>query len=227
MKPNISTKYLLLALLLFCSHEVFGQKRSISFGNSSPSSISMGAYEPRSFKSLDALPANIRLKVENHLRERFGSAYYSKLAFVSGAVINLNELYRVEPAAKNYQWKIHSYELVFRYADPKKGLKKYYARTRLDSNGDVMDEIGLPEISRYPQKANIISVDKAIEIAKEHGLKPKEMNIRIQYDEGVGSLVWIISSFAGEDKYTSTDRVIRIDAHSAEILKDGYEGGIK
>ena len=203
------------------------QKRSVSYGNSSPSSISMGVYEPKGIKSLDTLPANIRLKVENHLRERLGAEYYSKLVFVSGAVIDLNELYRVEPNAKNYQWKIHSYELVFKYADPKKGLKKYYARTRLDSNGGVMADINLPEVSKYPQKANIISIDKAIEIAKERGLKPKEMNIRVLYDEDIGSLIWIISSFAGEDKYTSTDRVIRIDAHSAEILKDGYEGGIK
>ncbi len=227
MKSNNSTKYLLLAVLFFGSHEVMGQKRSISFGNSSPSSIEMGAYEPRSFKSLDALPANIRLKIENHLRERFGNEYYSKLVFVSGAVIDLSELYRIEPNAKNYQWKIPSYELVFKYADPKKGLKKYYARVRLDSNGDVMAEINLPEVSKYPPKANLISVDRAIGIAKERGLKPKDMNIRILYDEAVGSLVWIINSFAGEDEYTSTDRVIRIDAHSAEILKDGYEGGIK
>lgn len=187
----------------------------------------MGAYEPRSFKSLDALPANIRLKAENHLKERFGSEYYSKLAFVNGAFIDLKELYCVEPQAKNYQWKIHSYELVFRYADSTKGLKKYYARIRLDSNGDVMAEVNLPDVSRYPQKANIISVERVVEIAKERGLRPKDMNLRILYDEGVGSLVWMVSSFAGEDKYTFTDRVIRIDAHSAEILKDGYEGGTK
>ena len=116
--------------------------------------------------------------------------------------------------------------LSFRYSHKKKGLKEYYARIRLDSKGDVIKEIDLPETSNYPQKANIISIDKAIEIAAKNDFL-KEMKIKIQYDEEVSSLVWIISSFAHEDRYTVTDKVIKIDAHSSMILKNGYESGIK
>jgi hypothetical protein len=71
--------------------------------------------------------------------------------------VNIEEYLRINPGTK---WKVHSYELVFRYADSPPGLKVYYARTRLDSDGEVIEEIDLPEISKFPNKASIISVDE-------------------------------------------------------------------
>jgi hypothetical protein len=224
MAREISTKILLVLALFICSHIAVAQKRSISYGNPSPSGISLGAYEPKTFKSLDALPENIRSKVEDHLRARFGSEFYSQLVFVGGAAIDVAEFLRVNP---NTKWKLHSYELVYKYANKKSGLKEYYARIRLDSNGDVVDEIDLPDVAKYPQKANLISVDRAVEIAKSHGFKPKKMSIKIRYDEDAGSLSWVINSLAFEDIYTITRRVLKIDAHNGVILKDGLEGGIK
>ena len=113
MISNTSIKISFVLLFFFCSYDAQGQSRSVSSGNSSPSSISIGVYQPREFKTLDKMPEGIRMKVTNHLRVYFGEAFYSKLKFVGGAAIDLDELYQVEPNAKNYEWKIHSYELVF------------------------------------------------------------------------------------------------------------------
>jgi hypothetical protein len=221
---NIPTNLLFAIVLLCFCQAVIAQKHSVSYGSGYPSSIELGEYKPRIIKSPDAIPNNVRSKVENHLRARFGNDYYSRLVFSIGSAIDIDEFLRVNP---NTKWKVHSYELAFKYADRKSGLKEYYARIRLDSNGDVIREINLPEVAKYPQKANIISVDRAIDIAKSRGLKPKKMNIAIDYDEDVGSLVWVIDSFAFSDVYTITSKVIKIDAHSAAILKDGYLSGIK
>lgn len=213
----------MLIALLLCTQAVLAQKHSVSYGNPFPIGIELGEYKPKIINSLGSLPQNIKSKIEDHLRARLGNEFYSRLVFVGGAVIEPAEFRRVNP---NIKWKVHSYELVFKYSNEKNGLKEYYARIRLDSSGDVIDEINLPEVAKYPSKAQIISINRAIEIAKAHGFKPKKMEIKIDYDVDVGSLVWVIDSFAFSDKYTITFKVLKIDAHNAEILKDGFEGGI-
>jgi hypothetical protein len=223
MVRKASTKCLVIIILLFCSQVTMAQKRSVSFGNPSPISIPLGAYEPNTFKSLDALPGNIRSKVEGHLRDRFGDEFYSQLTFVAGAIIDVAGFLRVN----RNRGKIHSYELVFKYADERGGLKEYYARIRLDSNGDVLDEINLPHVSKHPLKAKIIPLFRAIEIGKEHGFTQRSMGIRIDYDKEAGSLLWIVESFVREDAYRSTRRVLSIDAHSAAILKDTSQSGAR
>ena len=92
----------------------------------------MGAYEPKTFKMLNGLPANVRTRVDDHLRTRFGDAFDSQLIFVNGSLTYVPEFLRANPT---FKWRVHTYELVFKYADPKHGLKQYYARTRLDSSG--------------------------------------------------------------------------------------------
>ena len=224
MVCKAQAKLLLVVALCSCNHYVFAQKRSISYGNPSPVGVSLGRYTPKTFKAMNALPEGLRVKAVNHLRERLGDEFYSRLKFVSGSSIDIEEYFRINPGTK---WKVHSYELVFRYADSRRGLKEYYARTRLDSNGEVIEEIDLPEVSKFPNKANIISVDAAADIAKSRGFESKTMNIDIRYDEDAGSLVWIIETFAREDRYTSSTRVLVVDAHSGQILKDGIETGTK
>jgi hypothetical protein len=226
MVLKLPTKIFFVITLCACAHVATAQSRSISYGNPSPSGISLGAYEPKTFKSLNVLPEDVRTKAEDHLRTRLGDAYYSQLVFVSGSSINVTDFLRVNPKT---QWRVHTYELVFKYADAKNGLKEYYARTRLDSNGDVIDEINLPEVARFPLKAKIISIDHAIAIAKSRGYKSKGTgtNLTIRYVESAGSLAWVFESYASDDRYTVTTKVLIIDAHNGAALKDGFETGIK
>ena len=71
MKSWFAAKFtFFLILLLFGTSDLMAQKRSVSLGNPSPSDI--GIYEPKSFKSLNALPLSVKLTVEKHLRGRLG-----------------------------------------------------------------------------------------------------------------------------------------------------------
>ena len=115
---------------------------------------------------------------------------------------------------------------VFKYADSRHGLKEYYARTRLDSDGEVIKEIDLPEVAKFPNKASIISVDAAADIARSHGFESKTMNIDIRYNEDAGSLVWIFYTSAGTHDFIGLTKILVVDAHSGQILKDGVELGI-
>ncbi len=226
MVLKLPMKLFFVITLCACAPVAIAQSRSISYGNPSPSGISLGAYEPKTFKNLNVLPEDVRTKMEAHLRTRFGDAYYSQLVFVSGSSINVTDFLRANPKTK---WRVHTYELVFNYADAKHGLREYYARTRLDSNGDVIDEINLPEVARFPLKAKIISIDDAIAIAKSRGHKTKGAgtNLTIRYLDDVGSLAWVFESYISSDAYITTSKLLIIDAHSGVVLKDGFGGGIK
>ena len=110
MIRKAQAKLLLLVALCSCAHYVSAQKRSVSYGNPSPVGLSLGQYTPRTFKSLNALPEAVRVKAVNHLTERLGNDFYSRLKFVSGSSIDVEEYLRINPGTK---WKVHSYELVF------------------------------------------------------------------------------------------------------------------
>jgi hypothetical protein len=224
MSSAVALKSFLVTLLVFWGQIVFAQNHSVSQWCGAPSSVELAPYKPQAISALTALPSSIRFRVEEHLTARLGHDFYSKLIFATGAIIDLNEFLRMKP---NTKWKVHSYELAFKYSDPKNGLKEYCSRILLDSAGQVMREIDLPEVGRYPRKATIISVDRAFEIARARGFKPKKMSVAIGYDEDVGSLVWEIDSFAFSDQYSITTKILRIDAHTGEILKEGFSSGIK
>jgi hypothetical protein len=226
MRLKLPAIILLFAALIASASVAQGQSRSISYGSPSPTGISLGVYQPKIFQTLDALPANVRTKIDDHLRTRLGNAFYSQIVFVNGSSINVADFLRANPRT---QWRVHTYELVFKYADAKHGLREYYARFRLDSNGDVIDEINLPKVAKFPLKGKIISIDDAIAIAKSHGhlTKGSGTNLTIDYLEDIGSLAWEFKSYSSNDASTVTAKVLIIDAHSGAILKDGFESGIK
>ncbi len=208
---------IILLLLVAPCYQAYGQ-RSVSKG---PESTYFGNYKPREPKSLNELPEKIRGKVENHLKARLGDAFYSKLQLSGGQIVDFDELYRVEPDAKNYKWKIFAYSLSFLLAEPKKGIKAYHARILLDPEGNILQEIDLPEIAQYPEKANIISLAEAKKVAAKNKFHLNRSNAGIAYDNERGSLVWTLEYKLKGDNYVWVDRIIRIDAHSGEVLSIG------
>ena len=211
---------IILLLLVAPCYQAYGQ-RSVSKG---PESTSFGKYNPREPKSLSALPDKIRVKVENHLKARLGDMFYSKLQLSGGQIVDFDELYRVEPGAKNYKWNIFTYSLNFLLAEPKKGIKAYHARILLDSEGNVLQEIDLPQTAKNPEKANIISLAEARKIAAKHKFPPNRADAKISYDSERDSLVWTLGYRLKGDKYVWVDRIIRIDAHSGEVISLGDAG---
>jgi hypothetical protein len=177
-----------------------------------------GDYNPKEIRKYMKIPEEIRVKLENHLNNRLGEKFFEGLEFESGEFINLRKLYKKDPDAYEYEWEVYSYELHFGFSAPEKGIRFFIATIALDENGDVVEEIDLPNISKAPHKENIISLRKAHEIAvREHF--PPEMGIEIDYDLEVDSLVWIASFQVVKTISGATNRNIKIDAHSGEIIE--------
>lgn len=216
MLTRKSSLIILLLLIAPCC-QTYAQ-RSVSKG---PESTSFGNYEPREPKSLSDLPEKIREKVENHLKSRLGDVFYSKLKLSSGQIVNFDDLYRVEPDARNYKWEIFAYSLNFLLAEPKKGIKAYHARILLASEGNIIREIDLPHISKNPDKANIISLTEARKIAAKQKFPLNRTNVEISYDTERDSLVWTLQYKLKGDKYVWVDRIMSIDAHSGEVISLG------
>lgn len=214
-----------MSVFLPCPSIISGQQKSAT-SETVNFSLELYPYQPKEIKALTDLPEDIRTKTVNHLITRLGNDFYSKLSFVGGLVIDRAELYRVYPEAKNFHWEIPAYELHFSFSEPSKGIKVYRAYLSLRSNGEVIKEIALPEISRSPQKANLISLRDAINIAIERDFPKKKMKLALAYSEEQDSIIWVVE---GPERsygmYGCRDQMI-IDAHNAKVLKKEPQCGI-
>jgi len=214
---NRRASLIVILVLLVPYYQTYGQ-RSISKG---PESTYFGYYKPREPTSLNELPDAIRRRVEEHLKARLGDEFYSKLRLSGGQIVDFSELYRVEPEARNYKWKIFAYSLNFLLAEPKKGIKAYHARILLDSDGNTLQEVDLPWIAMHPEKASIISLGEARRIAAKHKFPLSRSNVEISYNTERDSLVWTLEYKLKGSRYSWVDRIIRINAHSGEVISIG------
>jgi hypothetical protein len=182
------------------------------------SSISLYPYHPKSTQSLHDLPSSVVGKVTAHLKARLGEEFFSKLQFSYGEIVNLDELKRADPNA-NYQWKVFSYKLEYRFSIPDVGIKLYEAEIQLDEKGDVLREIDLPDIAHNPNKANFITVTQALSIGKKN--KFRAGRARIAYRDKEDSVVWRLIRENSDGSTSQLD----ISAHTGEILGSvSYKG---
>jgi hypothetical protein len=202
-----------------------GQPRSAS-SKTQNVSISFWKYEPRNINSLEELPDDIKQAVTSHLISRLGNDFFKKLTFVGGVIINLDDLYKLEPERKNYQWKMPSYELHFSFSDLAKGIKSYRTYIQLDERGCVLKEIGLPELSKHPEKSNIVPLSEAVRIAVENNFPKKKIFLSLDYDGDVDSVVWIVEGPPRNHKTYGCNDTLEIDAHNSKVLKHKNQCGI-
>lgn len=194
--------------------------------------VSFWPYTPEPVQNLIDLPTEIRERVDRHLTDRFGGSYYSKLSFVRGLYVDKTELYRVNPSAKDYEWTVYSYRLLFRFSDISKGVAAYTAEMRLDESGEVIQEIELPPTRQFAEKINLISTADAYAIASgastdsalQESKNPVSIDeLRMRYAPEVESLVYQFRKVVADDGHQIDYMIIRIDAHSGEILP-AYSG---
>jgi hypothetical protein len=214
-----------ISVFLYCPLVTNGQQKSAT-SRTINFSLFLYPYQPKEIKSLTDLPEDIKVKVVNHLIARLGNSFYSKLAFVAGLVVDRNELFRVNPDTKNYRREIPAYELHFSFSEPSKGVKFYRAYLTLRSNGEVIKEIALPEISHFPRKANLISLRDATNIAIENGFPKKKMKLALDYSEEDSSIIWLVEGPERDYGRHGCHDQMMIDAHSAKVLKKEPQCGI-
>lgn len=195
---------------------------SISLPQKVTKRIGVIGFYPYSPKEVDAetqVPTKINEKLQRHLEDRLGREFYERLHFAYALMVNFDDLYRVNPGARNSRWKIFTYKVVYFFSKPEIGIKRYEAEIWLDDEGAVLKEIDLPDISRHPEKATIISAREAIKISNQN--KFRKDTIEIGFREEDDSIVWRMTRRDDD----GTTWWLDISAHTGKVLnKVGAKG---
>jgi len=198
---------------------------TVAFGNQFPtsvqgqeSSVSFGNYSPKEPTTLEELPIEIRSKLNAYLIDRLGKNYLARLQFVGGQVVDFEELYRINPGAKEYKWKIFAYRLGYRISVPEKGIASYIGYVELDREGNVQREIEFPAVRRFPPKGDFVTLGTARERAIRAGMSPERAEML--YSPQDGSLVFRLTQTTSRSSGGGIIRYIDIDAHTGALLRD-------
>jgi len=187
-------------------------------------------YEQRElvklFRSLDEIPEEVRNRLNEYLREKLGDTFAHKLRFEEGQWLDLKNLRKQFPSVYEENAKLGSYDLLFSFSDPYKGLKAFFTKMALNDDGSVNREIGLPDIASNPAKADIISCRDAYSIATSNGFPTEFSSARFEYSEEKKVFVWIITDSRETEpddplmpRFKGTYKRIEIDANTGTVVR--------
>ena len=148
-----------------------------------------GTYRPREIKSLDELPIPIHQLLTQHVSARVGPTFFDDITFDRGQVVSVNELHRVYPESKHFEWQVPTYNLLFQLRLP--GREIFLACISLDDKGGVIQELSLPQWGRMQKPAPLISLAEATEIARRHGVVLSAAPSELKYFPDTDTLEWI------------------------------------
>ena len=185
-----------------------------------------GDYEPIEPESLDEVPAPVRVKLLNHLKDRLGP-FSDRLTFTGGQIVDFERLARDEPDSKNFKWEVHAYDLHFTFQMPDIGIKSYTAQIELRSDGSVLEEIDLPAFAHSQDKLKFISLQRAASIAVAKGYNRKTLDPEIVYFKEADSLVWKFQETTSDDGLNIEYKNIYVSAHTGAILKEFSSSAIR
>lgn len=186
--------------------------------------IGFGWYYPRTPQSMDDLPDTIRTKLHSHLVARLGQEFYSRLRINGGQIVDLSRLYIADPKARDFRWTPYSYYICFSFEDTAKGIGLYSAKIILDKDGNVVQEIELPNIRKHPHKGIIIPLPDAKKIAQVNGFHPDSTSISLDYDKKEESIAWCFTQSVFSSEYGLQSVTLRIDAYSGKVIDTGKSG---
>ena len=215
-------------LALSCSAQAFAQRCEVDSGFRG-GYFTVG-YEQREFvklfRSLDEIPEEVRHRLNEHLREKLGQTFAYNLKFEEGQWLDLKNLRNQFPSVYEENTKLGSYDLLFSFSDPHKGLKSFFTKMVLNDDGSVNREIGLPDIASNPDKADIISCWDAYSIAAKNGFPGEISSASFEYSEEKKIFVWNITDTSETDaddplmpRFNGTYRHIEIDANTGAVLR--------
>jgi hypothetical protein len=178
------------------------------------------------FRSLDEIPEGVKNQLNEHLREKLGDTFAQNLKFEEGQWLDLKKLRKQFPSVYEENAKVGSYDLLFSFSDPYKGIKAFFTKMVLNDDGSVNREIGLPDIASNPAKAAIISCWDAYSTASNNGFPSEFSYARFEYSEGKKIFVWIITDTRETEpddplmpSFNGTYKHIEIDANTGTVVR--------
>ena len=167
MIKSFLTYIFFLLIFISCSSHSIVHKSEIRL---IPSSLVVSTYD-----SLQQVPIELRIIINGYLISKVGQDNTEKFSFVN--------------AVKTKSKSIYEYRTIFQFSDPESDLKSYEFEILLDSSGNVLNEVDLPNNSDNINKFSIISLDSAIVIAQSNNFNFDEIDF--DYLRNIDSFVWI------------------------------------
>ena len=121
----------------------------------------------------------------------------------------------------------------FKFERPDLGISGYYTVLHLDSAGNVIRlsprdlAVNLPEISKAPEKARLISLVDAAAIAAQKNYTPVKDEISLDYDRRTDSIVWKFQEKVSDNGLVMAFRYLDISAHTGAVLREYRGTGIR
>lgn len=178
------------------------------------------------FRSLDYLPKDVRNRLNEYLREKLGDRFAHKLKFEEGEWLDLNNLREQFPSVYAENVRLGSYDLLFSFSDPDRGLKAFFTKMALNDDGSVSREISLPDIASNPAKAEIIPCKDAYSIAARNGFPRAFSSASFEYSEEKKVFIWIITDSRETEpddplmpRFKGTYKHIEIDANTGAVVR--------
>lgn len=219
MRPLI-----VISLVLLCFVYAVGQKCDVDAGFRG--GRFQVYYEQRHlvklFRTLDELAPNVRTRLDEYLQRKLGYDFARKLEFNEGERLDLQKLRQEFPDLYEPNLKLGTYDLLFRFSAPDKGLKYFYAKVALNEDGSINEEIKLPNIGADPSKAEIISCRQAIDIAVGQGFPRDRISPWFEYSPEHDSFIWTLADSQRIDpgaRGNGTYKTIDIDASTGKVLR--------
>jgi len=218
-----------ITITLLCTGQAFGQQCPVNSGFRG-TRYSIDRYKNgeliKTVHTLQDIAIPIRNRLNAHLKSKLGDVFSRRLKFGWGYWVDLERLKRESPDVYEWNAPMGSYDLVFWFSDPKKGLKALYSKIILNDDGTIREDINLPNIAANPEKALIIPCRKAVSIAVNQGFPKQALHIKFGYSPEQHSFVWIITDVTGTEpddplavKGQGTYKNIQIDANTGLVLR--------
>ncbi|GAB2944059.1 hypothetical protein GCM10027048_06070 [Hymenobacter coalescens] len=165
-------------------------------------------------KSLAELPDNVRYKLTGYMNDWLGEAVYLQVRFLEGRAVDVDSLLKQR---NDIQWTVCSYYLCFAFQDA-------VAQVGLDKWGQTLNELTLPDVRRYPDRAGLISKAAALQMARRRGVirrddLPESISTELSYASEPGILRWIITVRRRKTDYASDIQRIVLNAHNGAVLR--------
>jgi len=178
-----------------------------------------GEYEPSKFKEWSSIPEPARSRIITHLKKRLGESFYSQLSLAGGEHVDLNILREKEPEYKTNRREVPAYHLWLRFSRRELGIDFYEATLTCRSDGSVITEIDLPEITKHPERAKFISTSEAVAIARRNGFDVSKAVMRMEYRRESGVCVFVFEQQSRKEDEIIQLKCLDIDAHDGKVHK--------
>jgi hypothetical protein len=165
---------------------------------------------------IEMLPDPIPANTKEYLKAWLGESIYSEFKYSGGKVVGKKLMDSTAQADST----IPDYVLDFTIKNLERGLKGYTLGVPVRKDGKILGEPDFPNTAKYPERANIISMDEALSIVEEKMKDDQKIEyIKLEYDREKMIIIWNTLLVPRKRQTQSSSTGIFIDAHSGKVIK--------